>query len=484
MVTLLVALGVALLLHAALLPWGASVLASPSVRDAFLDEEVAEPEPQNDAPDLVVGRTWSPPRVAVDAPTPLRFEVLNRSSVSAAVVPPTPWWTDAVFVSRDRVLDDRDVLLQEADALRSLGAGAVYEVQRDVTITDEMFGSLSDQTQVIEEPGEADRWFFLFVTDAGADVDESTHENNNTKAVPFDLVSSNEEPTNPQLGKDDVPTRLTVAWISHEAFEALQAPEGRTVQPVIQSSVEPTPDAPLRPSESPAAAPPAEPAPPATATVQTQETTEKQVETASADPPEAQAAEPVSDVVEAPASPLPEPAAGLAMTAAAEEESSPATPDNSEQPEPTEPQEPEEEAPAQEDAEPSQPSAPPAGDMPEEPTSAPKDEADADPSDLVPVRVMKPGAVEVSEGLQVMPARPDFAVTALLTTIPNNPVVRITFGTDGVVIDAELVTSAGSVTFDAPIRASLFRWKAKGEQLGKWTEPHTFRFTIYLTDRK
>ncbi|MEO0966512.1 MAG: hypothetical protein AAFY08_15530 [Planctomycetota bacterium] len=73
------------------------------------------------------------------------------------------------------------------------------------------------------------------------------------------------------LGSDDAEPLTTVAWLAYDDFQELVAPQARTLQPVVQTTVEPTPDAPpvvdatppapLRP-EPPTPAQPTPPSPP------------------------------------------------------------------------------------------------------------------------------------------------------------------------------------------------------------------------------
>ncbi len=472
---LLSALIVALVLHALLLPWGAAVLASPSgvVAEGFKpDSESATPA--TSTADLIVGRVWTPQRLIVGTPFSLRFEVLNRGAASASVIAPAPWWSDAVWLSDDRALSDDDLSLVQVDALRRLGAGESYEAKRDVEVPAEWWANMPPVRE----------WFLLFVADANQNVEEGDREHNNIKAVPVELRESASDPVTPHLGRDDAPTRLTVAWISHEAFEALQAPESRTIQPAVQSAVDPTPDAPLRPADAEALpTPPVAPSPPsADPTAEADEATEANEAAEAALPPE---------LMEAATAWLEKAAQGLAMLPSPTDAEDPGEGDAATPPEPPDAPAPTETTNDDTDADgtdaappetsPSVAAVPETDDpRPVQPTSAPRGDADADPADLVSVNVLEAGAVEVSEGLEVVPSRPDIAVTALLTTIPRNPVVKITFDTDGTVLDAGFVTPTGSVMFDSPIRNSLFRWRARGEQLGKWSEPHTYRFEIEL----
>ena len=503
------ALGAALLLHAALMPWGASVLASSSRPLEVVD--MPEPPPlAQGVPDLTVGRVWTPERLVPGVPAEVRFEVLNLSSEPASVRPPAPWWVDAVWLSRDRAWDEGDVLLTEADALRRLGAGAVYEVKRTVTLpvdetTETQAGDAGmgtapgppaesasvESSDAIDGPA-----FLLLMTDAGDAVDEGEHEDNNVKAVPVEVRRDPAEPEPPPLGKDDAPTRLTVAWISHEAFEELQAPESRTIQPAVQSKVDPTPDSPLRPADAVAASGAASEALP-----ETLPATADSAEPGLAEPLVAELAsaakslldraaegiarlpQPIEDANETSESkdPAEQVAEADADQTADQTEATDSTEQTTEQ---TTQYDSEDQADADTETEAQPPTESTAEVTPDDATSTPRDAADADAADLVSVNLRQAGAVKVSEGLEVIPSAPDIAVTALLTTIPNDPVVQITFNPDGSVRDAGFIRPTGSVMFDSPIRSALFRWRARGAQLEEWTGPRTFRFVIELRARR
>lgn len=331
----------------------------------------------------------------------------------------------------------------------------------------------------------------------------------------------------PTLGKTTASQKLTVAWIDADAFEALQARRSTTHQPALQNEADPTPDAPLRPDASPpktsaappasATAPPATPAPPtpmpsiAVTTPLPQKTPPAEPEATTTPTPPASSTTPA--ITPTPTAPAPAPpldatgtptfadadtqaditgdadtqvntdadtparatAVAAAAPAVADVPASPLRAVNTALPNKPPPSAtPQPDTPAD---------AAPATDVPPNtPTATPRDDAESDPTTPTDTPVVRPGKVQVGPGLEVTVARPRFAAVALVSTIPRSPKVAITFDTDGTVINAVITRSTGAENFDAPILASLYRWKAQGEELARWKHPRTFTFTILLHD--
>ena len=73
-----------------------------------------------------------------------------------------------------------------------------------------------------------------------------------------------------------------------------------------------------------------------------------------------------------------------------------------------------------------------------------------------------------AEGLEIITRRPRFATTTLLTANPKSPVVLITFGRDGTVIQARFaidddkVLDSGNIDVDQPLLDAIYGWRAKG----------------------
>jgi hypothetical protein len=86
------------------------------------------------------------------------------------------------------------------------------------------------------------------------------------------------------------------------------------------------------------------------------------------------------------------------------------------------------------------------------------------------VRVV-PGRVIAAHGLELFTRRPHWAVTTLATRRPSNPVVWITFGRTGRVLEAGFLSDGerefrtGYPDVDEPIISALYQWTAKGDQL-------------------
>ena len=108
-----------------------------------------------------------------------------------------------------------------------------------------------------------------------------------------------------------------------------------------------------------------------------------------------------------------------------------------------------------------------AGGSPARPTNAPRDEREADPTDLADSLRVMPGGVLVGPGLEIQTARPVMSIVGKLTSAPRSAVISVTFDRQGDAVDAQMVRSTGYKDWDAAIIASLYKWKAKGERLEK-----------------
>jgi outer membrane biosynthesis protein TonB len=64
-----------------------------------------------------------------------------------------------------------------------------------------------------------------------------------------------------------------------------------------------------------------------------------------------------------------------------------------------------------------------------------------------------------------------------------DPIARVTFDRDGTVIEVVLIRSSGASNVDGPVRESLYRWKARGEQIQQWDAPRIFEFSLLLGSR-
>ena len=399
---------------------------------ATLREDAARPVREQSAAVPVLGGAALPVRLVV--------ENLRPAETPGGHV-------DAVYLSDDAVLDGSDVELARFEREEPLAGRA-----RDAAA-----GGVVVPAERAERNG--GRAFLIGVADAGATLDEGgpSHRRNNAVAVEVAVRAPSEEPDDTPLGEDDRQPRVTVAWIPHEAFEELLARKHRTLQPAAQAAAAPTPDAPLRDATTP----PVPPRPPS--------------------PPEAAPAETADEAATPPPAAGTPAAAGSALPASGPgevppEEPSPRTVDEK-SPEPSRSADPAEE-PSETPATPPTPLPAPEG--PAEPTSAPKSESSTDATaDATEVR---PGEVEVGPGLRVDVTRPRIDPVAVISTVIHPPRVAVTFDTDGTVLHARILRSAGSNAVDAPILRSLYRWKASGDRLETWDAPRTFEFT-FLFDR-
>jgi hypothetical protein len=98
---------------------------------------------------------------------------------------------------------------------------------------------------------------------------------------------------------------------------------------------------------------------------------------------------------------------------------------------------------------------------------------------------LRPDRPIAREGLQVKPREPDFTTYERVTASPRNPVARITFGRDGVPVEAILIEGSGDGRIDSAVTASLFRWRAAGARLAELPADGTIvmEFRIVLNGR-
>jgi len=147
------------------------------------------------------------------------------------------------------------------------------------------------------------------------------------------------------------------------------------------------------------------------------------------------------------------------------------------------PTEPRESNDPSEQAPPGQPEAA----APAQPSQPSPDAAPQDPRDVTPTRLrefpeqVRPGKVLTQSGIEVIVARPRISVASALTSSPHNPKVRVVFRPDGTVKSAEILRSSGYVNIDSPIRASLYRWRARGERLKELNRSFEIEVTFILS---
>ena len=384
-----------------------------------------------DRPDLVVTEVDWPAQVTPGRPSELSFTVANRS--------PAPTndtlWADRVYLSADNVLDPSDTVLLSQPRLVPLPGNGRYRVTgHRLTLTPEQLTS--------------SRMHLILSTDDEAGIEE--YDETNNLAVQAFVVRAEAEPREEEeveLGRDDEPERLTVAWIAHDDFQDLLARQSVTHQPAVQAQADPTPGAPLEPEPDGAAATPPPAAPPLTSPV----------------PP---------SITEAPATPD-----------AADPKPTGETPD----PAPAPPQTPPSNNPpvpkvstaaAPADPQPPSPQAP----NTQNPTSTPRSDREAPPTLTIDAETVRPGQVLVGPGLEVRTKHPKFGAVARNIAIPTNPMALITFRPDGKVTTAELATSSGYESVDSELLTSLYSWEATGRALEQRKEPFQIKIRILLVD--
>lgn len=98
-----------------------------------------------------------------------------------------------------------------------------------------------------------------------------------------------------------------------------------------------------------------------------------------------------------------------------------------------------------------------------------RSDRESDASSMKPIRLdrITLGRVMAGEGVNVRTTRPRWSTTTLLTTAPKNPVIRVTFGRSGKVIEAGFVNdqSTGYDNVDEPLLNAVHSWTASGKQI-------------------
>lgn len=303
---------------------------------------------------------------------------------------------------------------------------------------------------------------------------------------------TNDEPETPpepepqiQVGKDAADPRLAVAWISHDDYQQLKARQSVTEQPAIQSVARPTPDAPveMEPVESAllaaaATPPPAHPNEP--------EPEPKDQQEPSADSPDSVEAD-NTNPSETPDGlellPKIDPTLATAIQPGQQASGAPSANDASKDAD-TQPNEasPQETLIQNTDAAPATEAAATPRDEPPRPSAAAYDDRESDPVTLTHHEAVVAGGVLTGEGIEIKTARVRASVIARSSTLPNNPIVRVVFDRDGRVIEAEFLRSTGYVNWDAPVLASLYKWRATGSKLEKLDRPFAMQIALILVD--
>lgn len=382
-------------------------------------------------------------QLTLGRPTALRFEVVNRSPIPA----PDRLWGDRAYWSTDDRVSGDDVLLVSEP--RGAYPGPLPGNGR--------YRSGPHEFVIQSEQVRSSVMYLIVVADDENDVAEGDYEYNNALAIAMEIKQpvEAETPEQLELGRDDEPDRLTVAWIAHDDFQDLLARASVTLQPMLQDRADPTPNAPLErdPQDTGQTASDARPTPPADE---------------SADAPTPPAPQ-VADTARDPLAPdvageLPSAEAGHVDQVGNATQDRPGLPSR--------------------DPSPNEPAAefPPtvaSQEQGDKPTSAPRSDREADPTALVYAQSVRPGRVLTGPGLEVKTFRPDYSAASAFA-LPHNPKAVITFDLDGTVLQADLLTSTGYENVDSPLLTSLYRWKATGKRLEAFTAPFQIEITILL----
>lgn len=329
-----------------------------------------------------------------------------------------------------------------------------------------------------------------------------------------------------EVGQEDSPIKQSIAWISYDSFEQMRAPRAPTWQPEQQTQVDPvtqaptpidpTPPDPNRISQpSPAQAAASQPQPQPQPQLQPdQPPVEVELTTAPthASPPVPESPQPVEAAQPTGPQPLPEARDQLAMLPPPPDVTPPPEviqglstmtkePAQDERPHPPgvgspdtpTPSNPAISEPAQNPTvtpenqtpppTPTHNETPPSPDIHSQsnPTVSPK--TDSESPATTPDRddkAVKPGKVLARQGLRIQTAVPRFDPVAIWSSIPSNPVVRLTFNNKGDAVNAVVVKSTGYPNIDAPILASLYKWKAQGKKLEQIEGTFDMEITLLL----
>ncbi len=282
------------------------------------------------------------------------------------------------------------------------------------------------------------------------------------------------------FGQEQSVDRMTTSWVSHDDWRQLMASQSRVDQPTIQAEVDPVEPAPmitdpsLAGSET-AAAPSSTPTQPA-----------DRVEQATAPAEPADDPQRPDEPVEATADArdlgleveVTEAAEGEAVAMGDARDPTQAAESEQPAPDPLEPETPTESAVA---APGDSAAASRQGASTDRPTSAPRvEDRSAAASTIVDAGRHRPGGVLVGQGIEIKTVAPRFGVISRLSSVPNSPVALVEFNRNGRAVKVDFIRSTGYSGYDAPIRASLYRWRAKGSQLEESKENIKVRIELLL----
>ncbi len=114
------------------------------------------------------------------------------------------------------------------------------------------------------------------------------------------------------------------------------------------------------------------------------------------------------------------------------------------------------------------------------PSSAPRSDRESPPVSLTdhPVNVrLQPGAVLVGRGVEIKTALPRLSTVARFIP-PKNARVRLTFDRTGQVLHALFLQSTESESWDGPILASLYQWRATGKLFDEHPGPFILEINL------
>lgn len=266
-----------------------------------------------------------------------------------------------------------------------------------------------------------------------------------------------------KLGRENEPQRTTLTWVAWDDFQKVIATRARSDQPAVQQKAEPVKRAPFRLDASLASA-----------ASRAQQPPQRTPSPSKADRASHQPSPPTSP---SPATPLVLPDVKQPVLPR-----SPVKPEKTAPPseQASRPREVEPVAQAPPIAPPTAPPTPPTKPSPKpankptadhaeknKPTSAPRSDFEVTPTSTVALPKHRIGGTIVSQGLEVKTVLPRLSVGANFV-VPRNPTVIIVFDQEGEVIRAgfkDRKSTTGHPVWDAPLRASLYLWRAKGERL-------------------
>ena len=104
--------------------------------------------------------------------------------------------------------------------------------------------------------------------------------------------------------------------------------------------------------------------------------------------------------------------------------------------------------------------------------------ADREPD---PLKV-SPGRVLTGPGIEIVTERPRLTVPARMMGmgLTSNPVAELTFDHDGKVTEVTWLSSTGMENLDAPLTASLYQWRARGEVVDEMRPGERFTQRVEL----